>query len=444
MASLTKVMQHGREVYRLTWYDKEGQRRAIRLGDMGKKAAESVCVYVTRLVDLEAAGLPRDAECTAWLNKIGKELSDKLAKGGVIPERQSAILAKFLDDYLASRTDMKTNSIRIYRSARDSLVEFFGESRNLRDIDPGQAAEWRQWMVNAKLAEATMSKRVKLARHFYRVAALKRLVTENPFLSVKASGERNPNRIYFVDRKTIETVLAATADHEWQLIIALSRFGGVRCPSETLSLKWTDINWQTNRFVVASSKTEHQGKAFRVVPLFPELRVYLEKAFDKAPEGAVYCVGRYRDARNCNLRTQFLKILRRAGVKPWERLFHNMRASRQTELCNQFPSHVVAEWMGNTPDVANKHYLSTTEDHFKHAAQGGAKGGAQGVEMGGADGGDAREGMLTQIVAKCVAAKELAAENATQSEVSPSNLIHSTGLEPVTFGSVDRCSIQLS
>lgn len=38
-------------------------------------------------------------------------------------------------------------------------------------------------------------------------------------------------------------------DPTWRIIIALSRFGGLRTPSETLSLKWTDIDWDksTNR-----------------------------------------------------------------------------------------------------------------------------------------------------------------------------------------------------
>ena len=354
---------------------------AIRLGDIGKKAAESICVHVTRLADLNAAGLPIDAESTSWLGRIGQELANKLAAADLIPERQSATLAKFVDDYLATRTDMRPNSLRIYRSARDSLVDYFGETCNLRDINAGQSVEWRQSMVNAGLAEATISKRVKNARMFFKIALKKGIVNVNPFTDVKAGGERNPSRIQFIERSTIETVLASTADPEWQLIIALSRFGGVRCPSETLNLKWTDINWEANRFIVPSSKTERQGKAFRVVPLFPELRHYLEKAFDKAPEGAVYCISRYRDARNCNLRTQFLKILRRASVKPWERLFHNMRASRQTELCNEYPPHVVAEWMGNTPDVANKHYLSTTEQHFQRAAGVDSVGGGETVAL---------------------------------------------------------------
>ena len=62
-----------------------------------------------------------------------------------------------------------------------------------------------------------------------------------------------------------------------------------------------------------------------------------------------------------------------AGLELWPRLFHNLRASRQTELENQFPTHVVCQWMGNTPKVAGKHYLQTTEDHFQMAAQGVAE-----------------------------------------------------------------------
>ena len=83
----------------------------------------------------------------------------------------------------------------------------------------------------------------------------------------------------------------------------------------------------------------------------------------------MYCIARYRGA-NCNLRTQLLRIIRKAGLQPWERLFHNLRASRQTELADEFPVHVVADWLGNTPEVADRHYLQTTEAHFRRAVAG--------------------------------------------------------------------------
>ena len=110
-----------------------------------------------------------------------------------------------------------------------------------------------------------------------------------------------------------------------------------------------------------------------MIPLFPELRGILAEALEAAEEGSRFVVSRYRE-RNTNLRTQFMQILRRAGVEPWQRLFHNLRASRQTELMNRFPAHVVCDWLGNSQAIAVKHYLQTTEEHFAQA-QGGAGGG---------------------------------------------------------------------
>ena len=73
---------------------------------------------------------------------------------------------------------------------------------------------------------------------------------------------------------------------------------------------------------------------------------------------------------NANLRTTFGKILRRAGLEPWPRLFHNLRASRETELVEKYPVQVVTSWLGNTPSVALRHYLMTTDDHFAAAVKG--------------------------------------------------------------------------
>ena len=72
--------------------------------------------------------------------------------------------------------------------------------------------------------------------------------------------------------------------------------------------------------------------------------------------------------KQANLRTRFHKIIERAGLMPWERLFHNLRASRQTELEDQFPSHVVGAWMGDSEAVAKKRYLQVRDEHFEQAA----------------------------------------------------------------------------
>jgi hypothetical protein len=137
------------------------------------------------------------------------------------------------------------------------------------------------------------------------------------------------------------------------------------------------------------------------VPLFPELRKYLLEAFEAAEPGTTHVITRYR-AANANLRTQLQRIIRKAGLTSWPRLFHNLRATRQTELAESFPSHVVCAWIGNTERVAQNHYLQVTDDHLrraiadnpkpdtgaKKAAQKTAQQASESVDIGGNEGRD--------------------------------------------------------
>lgn len=104
----------------------------------------------------------------------------------------------------------------------------------------------------------------------------------------------------------------------------------------------------------------------RVVPIFPELRPYLEAAFNLASPRTVNVINRYRKA-NANLRTQLERIIKRAGLKSWPKLFHNLRASCETDLAKIHPIKAVCDWIGNSVTVAQRHYLQTTEEDFAKA-----------------------------------------------------------------------------
>ncbi|MCA9232149.1 MAG: site-specific integrase [Planctomycetales bacterium] len=219
------------------------------------------------------------------------------------------------------------------------------------------------------LAENTVRRRSGIAKQFFTAAQRKGLIENNPFADLKAAVQANAKRFHFVSREDAQKVLDACPDAEWRLLFALSRYGGLRCPSEHLKLELTDINWAENRLRVPSPKTEHhQGGESRFIPIFPELRPYLEEVFELAKPGQVYLITRYRDV-NANLRSQLLRIIKRAGVKPWPKLFQNLRSTRETELAEEFPLHVVCAWIGNTQAVAAKHYLQVTDEHFQSAAQ---------------------------------------------------------------------------
>ena len=111
------------------------------------------------------------------------------------------------------------------------------------------------------------------------------------------------------------------------------------------------MDWERNRLHVRSPETEHpEGGGNRVLPLFPELRTHLINLFEESPEGAVHVISRTRDGA-VNLRTQFCRLIRRAGFKPGLKLWHNLRASREAELTRSYDLATVCRWIGNSPEA---------------------------------------------------------------------------------------------
>lgn len=351
-----------------------GSRKTVRLGKASQRDAEQVCRHIEALAAATISGQPVSRETAVWVSRIGDKLHDRLVRAGLVEARAAvngAKLGPFIDAYIAGRNDVKPRTIINLKQARKALVDYFGEGKPLGAINAGDADAFRLALLGKGLADNTVRRVCGRARQYFRAAIRRELVQRNPFDDIKCAVGANPSRLYFVSRDDAEKVLAACPDAEWRLIFALSRYAGLRCPSEHLALRWGDVNWEHNRMTVRSPKTEHyDGKASRLVPIFPELLPYLLEAFEQAPDGGEYVITRCRDG-SINLRTQLERIIRRAGLQPWPKLFHNLRATRETELAETFPLHVVCAWIGNSSAIAAKHYLQVTDEHFNRAISGG-------------------------------------------------------------------------
>lgn len=217
------------------------------------------------------------------------------------------------------------------------------------------------------LVANTVRKRIGNAKQFFEDAVSRELLNRNPFANLKGSVGSNRERDYFLSREDAARITEACPDHEWRLIFALSRYSGLRCPSEHLALRWSDINWARGTMIVRSSKTaRYEGKGSRTIPIFPELRAALNESWEQSQPGDDRVITRYSGAGK-NLRTTFQKIVRRAGLDPWPKLFQNLRASRATELANEHSAHVSAAWLGHSTAIAAKHYWQVTEADFEKA-----------------------------------------------------------------------------
>ncbi len=426
---------------RILFVAPDGPRRTIRLGKVSKRAAESIKYRVEQLLECLLLQQPMNPDLAKWVAELEPGLASKFARVGLISERTATgdvALGEHLERFITNRSDVKPRTLISWRQAQRVLLAFFGPNRRLSSITPGDAKDFARWLKtpearsnrsaeNSGLATNTIRKRISNTKLFFADAVAREILVRNPFASLKGTVGSNRDRDYFVSVEDTQRVLDACPDAQWRLMFALARFGGLRCPSEILSLRWGDVDWARSRLTVHAPKTEHhEGKGSRVIPIFPELRPHLEAVWELADAGTEFTITRYRDD-GVNLRTQLQKIIARAGLTPWPKLWQNLRASRATELANEFPAHIAAAWMGHSTLIANKHYWQVTDDDYARAIVGGAaQNAAQQVHAQGRRDSQREREQVAEV-------PEMQ-DFATTCEISQFQLVGPEGLEPPTKG----------
>lgn len=335
-----------------------GKRVGVRLGVVSERVAGRVKDHIEAIADGKRFAVPVDNATVAWLAGIDDVLHGRLSAVGLVEPRRRAALAPFIDDYIAGRRDVRPNTLRNMLTASRRLAGHFGAGAALESIGDGAALEYRDKLAK-KYARATVGREIKMCRQFFGAAVGAGYIGANPFATVTAWPCVNSDRTVFIDRPTIDRVMSATDSPRWHAIIALSRYGGLRCPSEVGELRWADVDFKRGRLTIRAHKTGSRG-----VPLFPEVRDVLMR-LDRSGE---YVIDRPRGVRS-TFNDRFKRLIERAGLKPWPRLFHNLRASRETELASDYAIATVCQWMGNSALIAQRHYLTVREEDYARAVQ---------------------------------------------------------------------------
>jgi integrase len=426
-----------------------GKRQMIHLGQIDKRKAATIVGHIEELISAAAGNASIKAATSAWLKDIEPDMAEKLVNVGLIQHRQKPVVAtleNFLTSYLDSRTKLKPSTRCNLEITTRRLIEKLGADKPLHEITAGDADNWREWLKGF-YAENTIRRCCGRARQFFNSAIKHRLIEENPFAEMKDIQVRtNASRAYFISLAEAQTVLDACPNVQWQLLFALCRYGGLRCPSEHVLLRWKDVNFKAGKFTVHSPKTEHHdGHDKRIVPIFAELRPYFEAARAEAPKDAefVFTIKTMR-GHDPQPRTTMEKIIRKSGIKLWPKIFQNLRSTRQTELTQQYPAHVVCQWIGNSEIVAKEHYLQVTQDDFTKAASGDVASDAQLIRQLAVQTNETGKTtfdhkLLLEVVAKCLENREigpfLAELGKSQKTLAKSQLAPPVGLER-TFGAL--------
>ena len=352
----------------IQFVDAAGIRRTVRLGDCSSHTAIAIRIHVETLLASKLSGQPVPAATAVWLSTVGDTLYARLAAVGLVSPREAkakatlaALLKQFRETVLPQ---VKPGTQVFYGHTMRNLSEYFGDDKAVADITGADADAFRAFLIGQKLSMATVNRRCVATKTIFAKAKRWGLTADNVFAELQGGGQVNEARKYFVTPADANKLLEACPDAEWRAIVALSRFGGLRVPSETDGLTWADVNWEKATLHVKSPKTAHHaGQASRTVPLFPELRKALMELFEAAePESGPFIIARHR-GQGVNLRTHLERIIVRAGLTPWPKPFHNMRASRQSELMAAYDLSTACRWLGNSPAVAAQHYAMSTDSN---------------------------------------------------------------------------------
>lgn len=350
------------------------QRPQIGLGKVSLKQARSALAYIEEICRSIKTGSSAANATTDWIASLPDSLHKKLAAAGLVDPRNDldrCTLDQFIEDLILKRAEVKESTVITYRNAQRNLKDCFG-SIKLHEVTEQHAHDFRAFLLKEGLAENTVRKRCSIASQFFNAARRAKLITENPFAAkgLPRGVRENVSRYRYITTEQSRAVLAACPDAQWRVIFSLCRWGGMRCPSEVLRLHWDEVDFEGRWLTVHASKTEHHANnGVRKVPLFPEIEHELKALLDSlGGEASGPVVTRY-GKNTANLRTQLRRIIVNAGLDPWPKLFQNLRSTRETELFKLTGGNIkaVCNWIGNTPEVAMKHYAQVTESDKDNA-----------------------------------------------------------------------------
>ncbi|MBL8818856.1 MAG: tyrosine-type recombinase/integrase [Planctomyces sp.] len=379
MASVSTCKRTG--LQRLLFRLPDGSRTAFYAGRVDYDSLVRAGTHIDQLVECwRTNDIPRRAT-REWLENVDRELpalARRLRRLGLIGGvfQPDVSVAEFATSYLRMRSDARPSTQRNWRQSAAIIAEFF-EGRTLRKLVPADGKEFLRWLKRSKSDGGRNYLPTTAARHFTFARALlqeavdRTIIASNPFQKISVERRSPQRRRVFIDESVIRQLILATDDPELKVLLALSRWGGLRTPSEPYALKWSDIDWTQRRILVHCIKTETRGKPTREIPLFPELVEPLKelKAIQNSESPDAAIIQKWAVRPHPTLRKTVSQLIVKNAHALWPRLFQSLRSSRQTELEERFPRKTVCEWMGNTESVADKHYLMVRQEHFDKACQ---------------------------------------------------------------------------
>ena len=173
-----------------------------------------------------------------------------------------------------------SSSDRVKRCLR-TLNAVFGD-RMISSISVRDCEEWAVDRGNG-IASSTFNKDAQVLKAAFKYAVDRGMLLDNPAADIKPKRVAD-KRILIPTREQFELLcdtllgLDPRARESYPLVKLLAT-SGMRL-SEATNIKWGEIDFERDHFVVSGGEVGTKNRQIRTVPLFPAMRKFLESTFD--------------------------------------------------------------------------------------------------------------------------------------------------------------------
>lgn len=348
-----------------------GLKKSVRLTHLGPDAAERALHHVEVALRSHRMRQAIPVKTLDWLHHSAPPgVLSAMSDLRVVDDR------RLLGDAWRAWVTVKTPSVS---SRRIEAVERVGDllladlgDVELESITERLLLEWAESLTFGKSAN-TVAHHCGLVKQFFKWAVTQRLIVESTAKGL-SSGFVPSDRLAEVSEAMAAELVAAAdvVDPELGLAVRLARWGGLRA-AEILRVHLSDIAIERRSLAVRDTKRAHHGHGTRTIPIFPELDLILDAAQSRAADRSV--AGRrglllpgLGSLSTSAMSQRAVRLGQRLGLDMPARFWQNSRATRESELMDQHGIVRACKWIGNSPEVAMRHYAIVRSVDFDRAS----------------------------------------------------------------------------
>ena len=255
----------------------DGKEKEMQLPTADKRAAETICGMVERLVEQKKTGEP-DRLLSNWLKEIPDDLRQRLERAGLVEESPDRKTLADLKALVFSSPKGSEGTRVNWNNWFNFLFRFKPSSFLIRNFTPEMALDFSRFAADNYKAGNSANRTVSAIKTFFKQACVVGWIEKNPFEHVGAPtvAPIQEAKITRVSEADMERLFREYHNKKWLAIISLMRFGGLRGASEMEELFWDidSIRWSTAETpctitVVSPKQRKHKKRKVRIVPLPP-------------------------------------------------------------------------------------------------------------------------------------------------------------------------------